>query len=66
MPARKAAFIGSDEWKKRDVTTDYDPISGIGFVKDKTSGISIRMTDLGAVRDNPFALLAHRVIQLTT
>lgn len=62
---RKATFIGSNEWRKRDVEVKYHEIAGIGRITDKPTGIWLQATDAYAAQHDVFAELAHRVKQLS-
>lgn len=71
MAVRKAAFIGSEEWRKRDV----EQVSGgrgnsrvsLTLI-DKPTNISLTVYGITAAfgPSGPLGLLAHRVTQLTT
>lgn len=70
---RKASFIGSEEWRKRDIEqtvgakayVDNKAVEPWMTLKDRPSGISTTIYGTGHQLSTVLADLAHRVIQLT-
>lgn len=67
MARRKASFIGSPEWEKKDVERQYIPLRELCIYIDKPSGIRFTVpAELVAQSSRTLLLdLAHRVRQLS-